>query len=198
MATWVERHRRRPGLWALIAAMHLALLLPPWLRQHQGAPAEGSRIELRLLAARPAPALVEVSQAKPALAPAARPAKPLALQTDAAAPSTQASTEPVPEPAAEATAAPTAERPAQQPLLINTEATRRAVLMMAAGQPLLSERAQAATGLAPRETDQARLGREIQAAATKDCLKGEFLGASLGPYSLPFWLLAEARGKCRR
>lgn len=89
-------------------------------------------------------------------------------------------------------------RASAQPLLINTEATRRAVRMVAVGQPLLSERTQAVTGLAPRETPQARLGREIESAATTDCLKGDFLGAGLGPYSLPFWLLAQARGKCRR
>ena len=41
-------------------------------------------------------------------------------------------------------------------------------------------------------------GQEIQKAGNGDCLKGEFAGGGAGLLSLPFWLLAEARGKCAR
>lgn len=81
--------------------------------------------------------------------------------------------------------------------LLDSEATRR-VLRQAAREPLLSERAAAATQAPGIETAQQRLGREIGQSATGECLKGEFAGGGMGLLSLPFWLLAEARGKCRR
>lgn len=84
-----------------------------------------------------------------------------------------------------------------EPLLLNTAATRRAVRMMAR-DPLLSERAQAATGLDPRESQSARLSREMQQAGYGDCTKGEFFGGGAGLLSLPFYLVAQARGACAK
>jgi len=82
------------------------------------------------------------------------------------------------------------------PALLDSEATRRA-LRQAAREPPPSERAAALLGPAP-ETTQQRLGREIGQSATGECLQGEYAGGGMGLLSLPFWLLAEARGKCRR
>lgn len=77
-------------------------------------------------------------------------------------------------------------------------ATQRAIRQGTQGQPLLSERADQAS-LAPDKIDAStRLGNEMMKGATGDCMKGEFAGGGAGLLSVPFWLLAEARGKCRR
>lgn len=77
-------------------------------------------------------------------------------------------------------------------------ATQRAIRQGTQGQPLLAERADQAS-LAPDKIDAStKLGKEMMKGATGDCLKGEFAGAGAGLLSLPFWVLAEARGKCRR
>ena len=77
-------------------------------------------------------------------------------------------------------------------------ATQRAIRQGTQGQPLLSERADQAS-LAPDRIDAStKLGNDMMKGATSDCLKGEFAGGGAGLLSLPFWLLAEARGKCRR
>ncbi|MBI3349445.1 MAG: hypothetical protein HY020_19820 [Burkholderiales bacterium] len=81
--------------------------------------------------------------------------------------------------------------------MLHSDATRRAI-REATRQPLLSERAASASQDPGRENTQARLGREIQQAGTTDCLKGDFLGGGAGLLSLPFWVVAEARGKCKR
>lgn len=81
--------------------------------------------------------------------------------------------------------------------LLDSDATRRA-LREAARQPLLVERTAAALGEGDPLRPEQKLGQQIQRAATGDCLKGEFAGAGLGLLSLPFWALAEVRGKCRR
>ncbi|MDC8770666.1 hypothetical protein [Roseateles albus] len=93
-------------------------------------------------------------------------------------------------------AAPSSDK-AAPPLLINSDATRRAI-RQATRAPLLSERAAQAMGDGPPLEQSARLGQEIQKAGNGDCLKGEFAGGGAGILSLPFWLLAEARGKCAR
>jgi len=77
-------------------------------------------------------------------------------------------------------------------------ATQRAIRQGTQGQPLLAERADQAS-LAPDKIDAStRLGKEMMKGATGDCLKGDFAGGGAGLLSAPFWLLAEARGKCRR
>jgi hypothetical protein len=84
-----------------------------------------------------------------------------------------------------------------RPSLLDSEATRRAV-RMATREPLLSERAATASQDPGRLSAQQRMGQEIAQAATGDCLKGEYAGGGMGLLSLPFWLAAEVRGKCRR
>ncbi|WP_431048250.1 hypothetical protein [Roseateles sp. L2-2] len=82
--------------------------------------------------------------------------------------------------------------------LMYGSATQRAVRQSTQGQPLLAERADTAS-LAPDKIDAStKLGNEMMKGAGGDCLKGEFAGAGAGLLSLPFWVLAEARGKCRR
>ena len=57
--------------------------------------------------------------------------------------------------------------------------------------------AQATDAEAPLSAQQ-RMGQEIARGARGDCLKGEFAGSGMGLLSLPFWLIAEMREKCRR
>lgn len=95
-------------------------------------------------------------------------------------------------------AVPESTMPAQPTgLLINSEATRQA-LRQAAREPLLYERAAQAMTEGPALRPEEKLGQQIASSATSDCLKGQFLGGGMGLLSLPFWALAEARGKCRR
>ncbi|MCX2861057.1 hypothetical protein OOZ63_04305 [Paucibacter sp. PLA-PC-4] len=91
-------------------------------------------------------------------------------------------------------ASPSATPPASAPLpsLLDSEATRRAVRQAALSAP------EAAQAKSLPETTQQRLGHDIARSADGDCLKGEFAGGGMGLLSAPFWLLAEARGKCRR
>ena len=63
---------------------------------------------------------------------------------------------------------------------------------------MLSERAASAMGDGAPIGPEAKLGRQIQQAGNGECLKGEFAGGGMGLLSLPFWLLAEARGKCSK
>lgn len=83
--------------------------------------------------------------------------------------------------------------PASTPLprLLDSEATRRAVRQAAREAPPGPLQAQA-------ENSQQRLERGMKGSAHGDCLKGEFMGGGMGLLSAPFWLLAEARGKCGR
>jgi hypothetical protein len=96
---------------------------------------------------------------------------------------------------AQATSAPASAPP--RPSLLDNDATRRAV-RMATREPLLSERAAAASEDPGRLSAQQRMGQDIAQAANGDCLKGEYAGGGMGLLSLPFWLAAEVRGKCRR
>ncbi|WP_422043139.1 hypothetical protein [Roseateles sp.] len=43
----------------------------------------------------------------------------------------------------------------------------------------------------PRQRYEARL-------PNSECLRGEFMGCGMELLSIPFWLLAEARGKCAK
>ncbi|UXH79637.1 hypothetical protein [Roseateles amylovorans] len=92
-------------------------------------------------------------------------------------------------------AAPSASGPSGQTLM-SGDATRRAI-QQSARAPLLSERADQASQAPDRTEASARLGQEMQRGAKSDCLKGDFAGGGGGLLSLPFWLIAEARGKCR-
>lgn len=82
--------------------------------------------------------------------------------------------------------------------LMDGTATRRAIRQSAQGQPLLAERADDASRAPDRVDASTKLGNEMMKSASGDCLKGEYAGGGMGLLSAPFWLLAEARGKCRR
>lgn len=191
------RLERRHALWLLIAAAHLAVL--PVLAPHRPPTPQpaGQRVALKLLplplprAAEPVPKPAARSQR---LAAPARQADPTPTFIEPP-PTTPSPNLPPPQPAADATEAAAAPPPA--PLLINSEATRQAV-RQAARAPLLSERAASASQAPGRENAQERFGREVARTAYGNCLKGEFPGGGMGLLSLPFWLAAEAGGKCKK
>ncbi|MDN3920744.1 hypothetical protein [Roseateles violae] len=185
----------RPGralLFLLLALLHLGLGWALLGRARPAAPQPMARgAELRLIA-QPAlrPALSSTAPARPA--PGPTPVRRL----DRAPPPTAPVTNEAEAPAPQAITLPPPAPPRGESLL-NSEATRRA-LREAARAPLLSERAASAMGDGAPLRPEEKLGRQVQQAATTDCLKGEFAGAGMGLLSLPFWALAEARGKCRR
>ncbi|MBT9491633.1 MAG: hypothetical protein IV107_04655 [Paucibacter sp.] len=196
MSTFNSTTQRRWALLPLLALLHLGLglLLAAQWRHNPPKPAAIERIEVRLLV-RPA--------AKPLAAQAARFAAPAAARSPTFT-ARQAVVPSAPRPAPQAEQIADAEPPPEQTretaapgLLINSDATRRA-LRQATGSPLLSERAAQAMGDGPPLEQSVKLGQEIQKAGNGDCLKGEFAGGGAGLLSLPFWLLAEARGKCAR
>jgi len=79
--------------------------------------------------------------------------------------------------------------------LLDTEASRRAIRAAARSMSLAEQVAQA--GAEPRRSSaQERLGHEVKAAGRGDCLKGEYLGAGMGIFSLPFLAVAAGRGAC--
>ena len=188
--------QRRWALLPLLALLHLGawlLLVTQW-RQPTPKQAATERIEMRLLT-RPVPR-------KPLPQPTPRFAAPIVSKAPTATTTPRGHT--ITTPALQATQAMDATPPtetireeAAPGLLINTEATRRA-LRQATRSPLLSERAAQAMGDGPPLEQSVRLGQEIKKAGNGDCLKGEFAGSGAGLLSLPFWLLAEARGKCAR
>jgi len=182
---------------AIGAALLLHALLAWWVGQalRQAPPAavpEQRALWMRLL---PAP-MPPTAPARSAQTP--RAATPARLR-DAPAPAS-AITSPVmadsaataPPPAAAQTAS-----AADAPLLLDSEATRRALREAARG-PLLSERAAAATDAPALRTEQEQLGEEVAKAAKGDCLKGEFVGGGMGLLSLPFLAAAALTDKCRR
>jgi hypothetical protein len=101
-------------------------------------------------------------------------------------------------PAEDARATVAAPASAAQPSnLLDTQASRRAIRDVARELSLQERTALASSkprDLLPEE----RLGQEIARAGRGDCLKGEFFGGGGGLLSLPFWLIAEMRDKCRR
>jgi hypothetical protein len=129
--------------------------------------------------------------------PPATPAAARPLHEPAVAP--QAITLP---PAAPASAAVAAAPPASAPsapigALLDAVATRDAIRAIARA-PLLSERAAAATGIAPAAGANERLAREVDAAHHGDCLHGGFAGSGAWLLSLPFFAVAAATGQCAK
>lgn len=199
----------RMALWLPIAALHLLLLalLTPSSRKPHGATRDA--VELLLI---PLPRAREPRTEPPTAQDTARtrrqeaPTTPLRREADTAAPPPAAE----PEPAGVAQAPPAAAHelagvsqplptaaPAATPSLLNSEGTRRAI-HLATHAPLLSERAASASDAPSRETAQQRFGREVASTAYGNCLKGEYPGGGMGLLSLPFWIAAEASGKCRK
>lgn len=184
--------RPRHALGLLIAAGHVLvwLLLTPTPRR----PGDQVRqsIELRLL---PAPHLREPRQEAP------RPARSPPAQVRMASapanprPAPEPLAEPEPEPAVAVEAPPVTLPPPTS--LLNSEGTRRAI-HLATRAPLLSERAASASDAPARENAQQRFGRTVASSAYGNCLKGEFAGGGMDLLSIPFWIAAEASGKCRK
>lgn len=203
--TWRRSPPRGPALGLVLLAHALLLLLSPSTQRLSPAPpppAEPGLLVRLLPATRPSAAPPAAARWLP---PAqARPAQRSKDSTPTSTPTTTpAATPAADEPPAdtrEAQAAPSDVRPAAPAAsgsLLDSEGTRRA-LRQAAREPLLSERAAAASEDPGRKTAQQRLSQSMSQAANGDCLKGEFAGGGMGLLSLPFWALAEARGKCRR
>jgi flagellar hook-length control protein FliK len=180
------------GLAVLLAHALLWLWLSAEGRRAAALKPASQLISLRLIAAKPAPAKPPPALAQPLRRSLAVPAAPRPAPTSQHPESTAITTPIATAAAAAAASSPAlaASAPRLAPLL-DSEATRRAVRHAARSAPLT------ASNDIP-ENAQQRLGREIGEAATSDCLKGEFAGAGMGLLSLPFWALAEARGKCRR
>lgn len=191
------RVSRRLLLMLVVLGLHLALLsllqragggLSAPTRAAPDAQTQRLSIPLRLLPLPlPVPAVREPRAPRPAAAPSRAESPAARPSTTPAAPTAQAA--PV---LAEATP-PQAEPPASAPLprLLDSEATRRALRQSALETPTGPPQALA-------ENSQQRLERGMKGSAHGDCLKSEFLGGGMGLLSAPFWLLAEARGKCSR
>jgi pyruvate/2-oxoglutarate dehydrogenase complex dihydrolipoamide acyltransferase (E2) component len=189
---------RRPALGLVILAAHLGLALLLNLRPGQ-APQPQARLQLRLIPAeRPAalPPSQSITPPPPALRALPRPSVPPPaivllppVATEPVEPAQRAEPAPVAAPLAEAPAS------APQPLLLHTEATRRAVREAARNPPLAVV---AQTGLPQRETRDQRLARTMSEAGRGDCGKGEYAGGGMGLLSLPFWIAAEVRGQCAK
>ncbi|QPF72951.1 hypothetical protein G8A07_08425 [Roseateles sp. DAIF2] len=183
---------RRQGLLLALVLLAHALLLFGLFAQRQTPrrpdPATTTRvtIPLRLIAARPAPPPARITPpTRQAPAAAVRTARPAPAPAPASAPVEQTAAITPAQPASAAASGPT------QPLLLDSEATRRAIRQAA-------REAAPLTAAPPGETEQQRLARRIDQSGHGDCLKGEFIGGGMGLLSAPFWLLAEARGKCKR
>lgn len=219
-----EAHRApRPhrGLLALLVLVaHLALMWgwnAPTARRPARPPAPDSALTWLLLPAAP-PVVVPAPPSPPPAAarpsrpdvprphsgqPAGRePAKPastlvLPRLPDPLAPRNLAPTSaPAPDPVAAATEPAGAASEPSGALLMQGDATRRAI-REAARQPLLSERAAQATGQ-PFQRGAERLADAASAAGKGDCLQGEYAGGGMGLLSLPFLAVAAARGRCSR
>ena len=184
--------RSWPALLATLA-LHLLLLLLVWQSGSRVAAPEpqARRLQVRLIAEPPSkPATPRLSRRSP---PA------LVEPTSAAIPIQAIVPPPLPEPLAPAAVATAPTRPASAASAPWTDEEQlRRIVQMHAKQVPITEQAALASQAPKKLSSTERLGRQIQSAADGDCLKGEFAGAGMGLLSLPFWAIAEARGKCRR
>ncbi len=212
MAMPESRRWTRARLLAIGAVLLLHALLLSWLQHawHRTETHRGQRSSTIRMITITLPPLADAAPArKPKTAPerTARPAP--AARSTASVPPPARVLSPAPEvtaPADEprATVIVTAPVPASAASgpsgrdLLEGAATRNAIRQSTQGQPLLAERAGQASQAPDKVEASARLGKEMMKGATGDCLKGEYAGGGMGLLSAPFWLLAEARGKCRR
>ncbi|HSI47029.1 MAG TPA: hypothetical protein VLA61_02030 [Ideonella sp.] len=188
--------RRRALRWGAVLLAH-ALLVLLW-RSATG-PVQVSVNQrpdarvLQLLALRPvAPPIAGHAPQHVTTAPTARP--PVAIQHPQHATETTAAP-PLAAPRSEPTLSLLPEPPASAPRqerLLDNAATRQAIRDAARG-PLLSERAAAATGIAPT-TASGRLSSATEGALAADCMAPQESGPGL--LALPFLLAAAAAGKC--
>jgi hypothetical protein len=212
---WAAARPRLSLRWLLallaVAALHLLVLMllqgalrvpvpPPapaqaplvlvWLKPPAAPPVQAVPPPAEATAAQPLPRRPRPSAPVRAEAPALQAAAPASAAGVAPAPTTAATAS---APAGAATAA--ASAPGGD--LLDTEASRRAIREVARQRPIGEMGAQATGEPAPTGSRE-QLAQDIARGARGDCLKGEFAGAGMGLLSLPFWLMAELRDKCRR
>ncbi len=193
---------RRWPLTLLVSVLHLLLLagLRAGLR-HPAAPQahEAQRITVTLLQERRprTPAALQ-----PPAAPARRAAAPaLARPRPDAAPAT--GIQPVaPAPRAaevpQSLALPAAPAASASPERLIDSAATRSALRQAAREPLNGEKHLMAQEQETGVSASDKLGRTMQQAGHGDCAKGQYAGGGMGLLSAPFYLLAEATGKCAK
>lgn len=195
---------RRWPLTLLVIALHLLLLAglrAGLLHRPPALPAESRSITVTLLQDRPrhtppvsatpaaATRRTPSTQARPRPEPAPNaPAAP--LQPEAPPPRSADVPQSLALPAAPAASA-------GHERLIDSAATRSA-LRQAAREPLNGERHLEAQGQEVGVSASEKLGRKMQQAGHGDCARGEFAGGGMGLLSTPFYLLAEATGKCAK
>ena len=202
---WSAGPRRARRRWLLVTlavvALHL-LLVATWQHALRSPPPKPSVMHPPLLvwlrrapppipqpaATEPPPVRTETPRQRTRAAPVAEPEAPPVQAV--AAPATASA--PVAEPVA-----PTAAASAPPGRLLDSDASRRAI-REAARQRSTGEMAAEASGADAPLSAQERMGQEIARGARGDCLKGEYAGSGMGLLSLPFWLMAELREKCRR
>ena len=196
---------RRWPLTLLVISLHAILLggLQWGLSKRRAEPApEARRVTVLLLPDRRVQAVTPPVTARPVTERRAidRPAPP------DAPPGTSPTPQPTEAPPPPAT---TAEVPASLALpstpaasgprerLLDSAATRNA-LRQSAHEPLSAERHAEAQGQEVGVSSSEKLGRKIQQAGYGDCGKGQYAGGGMGLLSAPFYLLAEASGKCAK
>lgn len=182
--------RGRSGSFALLVTLllHAALV---WLLARSAAPHDAQtvaprRITLRMI---PTPWVEPTPQRREPAARAMNRSMPVRTIRR-----TVESVDP-PQPEALSRAEPAASAPSRPPSLIDTEATRRAI-RASARMPSLTDEAARVAEQPRRAGPQEQLGTAVRSAGKGDCAKGEFAGAGMGLLSLPFFVLAEARGDC--
>ncbi|MDL5033051.1 hypothetical protein QRD43_14145 [Pelomonas sp. APW6] len=196
---------RRWPLTLLVISLHAVLLagLQWGLSKRRAEPApEARRVTVMLLPDRRVRAVTPPLPARPVTerrasdrppAPDAPPrAAPTPLPTEAPPP--PATTAEVP---ASLALPPTAAASGPHDRLIDSAATR-AALRQSARDPLSGERHLEAQGQEVGVSASEKLGRKIQQAGYGDCGKGQYAGGGMGLLSAPFYLLAEASGKCAK
>jgi len=199
------RRLRVNGMLVLTAvvALHLWLLLllqgalrsPPSRPLPDQAPAVLVRMLPPVPAERAAPPEPVTQPARQTVRRAPRPEATAPAQ--AALPTSAASAPDLAAAPSPAASAATAAASAPPGGLLDTDASRRAI-REAARQHSTGEMGGLATDAPAPLGTQERMGQEIARGARGDCLKGEFVGSGMGLLSLPFWLIAEMRDKCRR
>lgn len=173
--------------WLGVLALHLALLGLWRQALHQtdvAVPptATAPLVWLNLSAPAPAAASPRHEPSRPLATPAPAPARPRVPAVERPAPHTAPLqwSAPATEALPAAAPAPSAPTPSRGRLLDN--AATQAAIREAARQPLLSERAASATGIAPR-TEAQRLSEGVGQAAKGDCLRDPAV-TQIGPIGL--------------
>lgn len=202
----------RPGLVALVlavVAMHAAVL---WLmlvatQPHIGRIGTAKRVTTMevVQVAQVAPARKTEPPAAPAAAPRTAPTA-VAPRAPARRVSQAARSEAIAAPpdapnAPNAPAAPSepqqAASPSPAPLILNSDATRRALRDVARNRSFADRANQDIQGPA-RSAFESKMGAGVAGAAHGDCMKGQFKGSNMGLLSLPALAIAAANGECAR